>query len=666
MAPRKSTLTVGRIRAFRWLLLVVALGLIGGLWGLYYLGRAARPTPSVDGGPSVTDEEVQSIGRGFDHTVSHEGKPMLRIRGNRDRRDNQGNLHVEEVLITAYQRDGSRYEVAADEATYSLETREAVLEGKVSLAGPEGFTLRTTALTLREGGRWLESRTPVTFVYGTETPLHGRAKALQAFIESGRFMLIGDVTMEAKPAEGEPPFSLTAERVIFDRNLHVVRAEGQTQLKWGRSQLRALRLAAHLDHIDNRLQFVRARWKVRAVFHDEDAQGRDRHMVAEGSTIGLLMDELGRAPASVELERGPGERRAYIRRGVPAADEAFEVEATRIDAQLVDGRISQTNAGGDVILISQAPGTPRRRLTARDATAFFTPEGQVARLEVTGGVEVREGPRKLTGDRASMTPERTEASGSPVILVSERGELRAPAITYTAETSLAHATGGVEATMAPGDRNPMRRTPLADKDDPIRVQSDEAFWRDKPQSFLFKGKVRAWSGDRVLRAEQLRGEPDQQLLTAAGAVETVWFMPAPEGEGGAPQQVRVTAETMSYSDREDLLVYEEKVRVVEADRTLLANRLQVELDEQGEAERMTATGDVTLNAQAEGRTITAQSADYDFAGERVVFQGSPVTLKDAKGGTLSGAQAVYSTADGKVRVTAAEEPLAAASPGGSS
>jgi lipopolysaccharide transport protein LptA len=123
---------------------------------------------------------------------------------------------------------------------------------------------------------------------------------------------------------------------------------------------------------------------------------------------------------------------------------------------------------------------------------------------------------------------------------------------------------------------------------------------------------------------------------------------------------------MSYSDREDLLVYEEKVRVVEADRTLLANRLQVELDEQGEAERMTATGDVTLNAQAEGRTITAQSADYDFAGERVVFQGSPVTLKDAKGGTLSGAQAVYSTADGKVRVTAAEEPLAAASPGGSS
>lgn len=665
MPPRRGKLTVGRIRALRWLLLVVSLALVAGLWGLYYVGRSARPVSLIEG-PSVTDEAVQQLGRGFDHTVSHEGKPLLRIRGNRDRRDKDGNLHVEEVLITAYQRDGSRYEVAADRATYSLEKREAVLEGRVSLAGPDGFTLRTGALTLREGGRWLESQTPVAFQYGTNTPLHGRAAAFHAFVERGHFMLSDNVFLETRPAEGgEPPFSLGAQRVVFERSLHMVRAEGGITLKWGRSHLKALRLAAHLTPADNRLQFVRARWKVRAMLHAQDAEGRDSHTLAEGATIAMLMDEAGRSPSLVELEQG-AEQRAHVRRGVPEAEEMFDVEAARIEAQVVDGRVTQTLADGDVVLLSKEKGAPRRRLTARDARAVFTEAGGVARLEVQGGVELEEGRRKLTAERATMTPERTEATGAPVVVVSERGELRAPQVAFTAAGSVVHATGGVEATMTQDRDNPLRKTPLAADSGPIRVESAEAFWVDEPSSFLFKGKVRAWSGDRVLRAEQLRGEPPQQLLTAAGAVETLWFMPPADGAppGTAPSQVRVTAETLSYSDREDLLVYEGGVRVVDAARTLHGNRLQVELTEGGEAQRMTATGDVRLEAPAEGRTITAQRAEYDLEAGRVVFHGAPVTLQDAKGGTLSGAQAVYSVADGKVRVTAEEEPIAAARPGG--
>jgi lipopolysaccharide transport protein LptA/LPS export ABC transporter protein LptC len=662
MAMRQGNLTVGRIRVLRWLLLAVALALVAGLASLYYAGRAAQPGLVADDGPGVTDESVQQLGRGFDHTVSHEGRQLLRIRGNRDRRDRDGNLQVEEVLITAFQQDGTRYEVAADVATYNLEKREAVLEGNVSLAGPDGFTLRSGALTLREGGQWVESLTPVTFQYGTKNPLTGKAKGLQAFIDRGNFMLSDDVQMSAAQVEGEPPFNLSAQRVVFQRSLHLLRAEGGVILKWGRSHLRSQRIAAHLAPEDNRLQFVRARWHVKAVLHDEDEAGRDRHLLAEGSSLALLMDDRGRAPVKLELERGGGEQ-AHLRRGVPAASEFFDLLAFHVEAQLVDGRVSTTNATGDVTLVIQQAGAPRRQLSAGRASGVFTAAGELAHLEVHEDVRLAEGPRKLTGDRAVVTPQRTEVYGTPVVLLSERGELRAPQITYTAEASLAHASGGIEATMAPGDDNPLRQTPMATGEGPIRVEAAEAFWRDQPRSFLFRGKVRAWSGERVLRAEQLRGEPDAQLLTAAGGVETVWFMPAP-AQGGSPQQVRVNAGMLSYSDRDDLLIYEEGVRVVDGQRTLSSNRLQVELDEKGEAQRMIATGEVRLDAPSEGRTITAQRAEYDLAGERVVFHGSPVTLQDRKGGTLNGAQAVYSTADGKVRVTASEEPIAAASPGG--
>jgi lipopolysaccharide transport protein LptA/LPS export ABC transporter protein LptC len=669
MAPRKAKLTVGRIRALRWALLALSVVLVGGLAALYYVGREAKPEADVHDGPSVTDEAVQQLGRGFDHTVTHEGKPLLRIRGNRDRRDKEGNLHVEEVLITAFQQDGSRYEVAADVATYSLEKREAVLTGNVSLAGPEGFALRSAELTLREGGGWLESDTPVSFQYGAKTPLTGRAKTLRAFVERGHFMLGDGVSMTAERSDGEPPFTLTATRVVFQRAMHLLRAEGDVTLKWGRSHLRCDRVAAHLAPTDNRLQFVRARWQVRSVLHDQDEEGRDRHLLAEGATLALLMDHVGRSPSRLELERGQGAP-AHLRRAVPSGDEAFDLVANRIEADLVDGRVSTASATGAVTLAIKQPSSPERRLTARSAAAVFTAAGEVARLQAQGGVTLAEGRQQITGERTVITPESTEAHGSPVVLVSDRGEVRAPQLTYTTETKLVHATGGVEATMTQREGNPMRQTPLAEGDGPIRVESAEAFWREEPQSFLFRGKVRAWSGDRVIRAEQLRGEPEQQQLTAAGAVETVWFMPPPEqpaaGAPAGPRQVRVTAGTLAFDDRAGKLVYEDAVRVVDGDRTLQAAKLEVDLDDAGEAERMVATGDVRLEAPAEGRTITARRAEYDLGGQRVVFHGDPVTLKDAKGGTLSGAQAVYSTADGKVRVTAEEEPLTAARSGGES
>jgi LPS export ABC transporter protein LptC/lipopolysaccharide transport protein LptA len=665
---RRGLLTVERIRALRWLALGVAALLAVTLAVLGYLGRRAKVELPVT--PGESPGKAQQVGKGFDHTITHEGKPLLRIRGKRDRFDREGNLHVEEVLITAYQEDGSRYEVAADVATYNLERKEARLVGHVSLAGPEGFALRTKQLVLKQGGRWLDSNSQVNFQWGTDPPIAGRAQALHAQVNRGEFVLSGGVGIRSmQGGEGEP-FGLSAAIVVFQRNLHQLRADGKVELKHGKSYLHADRVACHLSPTGNRLQFVRARWGVKATFLDVDETGRPRHLIAEGDSLAVLFDEAGKLPARLDLE-GDGKQPSHLRRGVEKG-EVFDLVAPRVESEMAEGRLTTARAEGGVVLVDQGPGVPARRLNSRSAVANFV-GGAIARLEVSGDVKASEAGRgDITASRAVITPERTEAFGEPVRLESPRGELRAPQIVYTRAESLAHATGGVEATLPPGKENPLHETPLAETGEPVQVQAEEGFWRDQPREFLFKGKVRAWSGDRVLRGDQLRGAVDEQRLTAAGAVQTVWFLPpprsAPTATAPAPatgtRQVRVDADTLVYSDREHRLNYEGNVRVVDSQRTLRSKTLTVELTEKGEARRMSAGGGVQLEAPVEGRTITAERADYDVLERRVIFVGSPVTLVDKKGGTLSGKQAVYSMETGKVRVTAEVEDVAGEGAGG--
>src|ERR1044072_1739351 len=234
--PKRSVLTVPRIKAARWIALVVAVLLAGAIGLLWYLGRGGKPTLTTS--ETENPRGDQQVGKGFDHTITHEGKPLLRIRGKRDRYDKEGNLHVEEVLITAFQEDGSRYEGAADVASYNLQQKQAVLEGHVSLAGPQGFALRTKKLTLKQGGRWLHSDSQVNFQWGLDPPIAGRAQNLAAQINRGEFVLSGGVGMRSMQAqaggEGEP-FSIDADVIVFQRTLHQLRADGQVLLKHGTS-----------------------------------------------------------------------------------------------------------------------------------------------------------------------------------------------------------------------------------------------------------------------------------------------------------------------------------------------------------------------------------------------------------------------------------------------
>ncbi|HVS01297.1 MAG TPA: LptA/OstA family protein, partial [Thermoanaerobaculia bacterium] len=250
------------------------------------------------------------------------------------------------------------------------------------------------------------------------------------------------------------------------------------------------------------------------------------------------------------------------------------------------------------------------------------------------------------------------------VLISDRGELRAPKISYARGTGIAHATGGVEATLQREEGGAWRQTPLAAGDEPVRVEAREGYWQERPRTFLFRGGVRAWSGERLLLADQLRGDVDRDELAAAGGVETLWFVPPRQGAGGDPRPLRLTADTLIYDQKGDLLTYSGGVVVVDAERRLSCDELRVQLTGDGEAERMTCTGSVALSAPEEGRTVKAERAEYDLASERLVFHGEPVEVQDGKGGRLHGRRVTYHMDSGKVSVSGQDRDGQAAGQGG--
>ena len=78
----------------------------------------------------------------------------------------------------------------------------------------------------------------------------------------------------------------------------------------------------------------------------------------------------------------------------------------------------------------------------------------------------------------------------------------------------------------------MAGTPLSKGEGPVHVESQEAFWRQQPSSFLFRGDVRAWRGENLLLAPELRGDREADQLVATGGVKTLWF-PTPEQQAKA-------------------------------------------------------------------------------------------------------------------------------------
>jgi LPS export ABC transporter protein LptC len=650
-----------RIQRWRRLLLGGIATVLAALVGLYLFGRAGRESGRPIAAPQGADREGITLeGEGFDYTVSQGEQPLFRIRGDRIRSDREQNVELEGVEITYFRADGSSYVLKGRSAVYNRQTHEARLEGEVRMASAKGMELETSALTLTDGGRELLSEAPVRFRFGED--LGGNAGHLRAQLRRELFVLGGGVTVNSR--SGAPtPLSLRAQRVALERRERLLRAEGNVRLTHGASSVEARRVAALFAEDERTLRSVAARWEVSGEL--VPASGRGTPVELGGYRLAADLDPTGKNVSQVELEGGEG-RPARLVTAAPRGGER-RLRAGRISARLEEGELHSAVATGGVELQEPAVGDGTlRSAEASQAEAQFGAGGALVAVTLTGDVRLAGPDLRATGQRAYVEQAGGRAElfgkrgGVDAMAANQRGELRAPHLVYTRANGVLHADGGVKAQLAARDGSAVAGVALGSEGGPIRVEAAEANWQEEPPTFSFAGQVRAWRGDNLLTAEQLRGNERNGELSASGGVRTLWVLTGEEDAAaakGAEPPIEVAAATLLYRRDQGELLYGGGVRVTQEKRVLTCRDARVELDAEQQARRMTCAGQARLDDAAAGRRVTGDVADYDLQGKTITVAGDPVTLDDQVRGVARGRQLVYDVASGSVRLLA-EEPAA--------
>jgi lipopolysaccharide transport protein LptA len=128
------------------------------------------------------------------------------------------------------------------------------------------------------------------------------------------------------------------------------------------------------------------------------------------------------------------------------------------------------------------------------------------------------------------------------------------------------------------------------------------------------------------------------------------------GFGKGPQlesrngPITVLATNMLYRDVTGMLTYKGNVHVDQDTRTLTCEQLDVELDKNHKATRMTCNGQTHFDDPSTGRKIDGESAVYRVEIRKIDILGNPVLMHDRAGNIVHGMRLRYSIDDGKVEV----------------
>lgn len=666
------------IRRLRGLLLVALILLLAGLGGLYWFGRVERQAMvsprTEDGGEIAAGEGVVTLGEGFEYTRYEGDRPAFSIRASKILEDRQEQVFLEDVGIVVTEESGHRWELTADRATYHRERQEAQLRDRVRLEGGEGFVLEAEGLDLSNQGRLLSSTSAVRFRFRNE--YQGRGNGLRIHFPQGLYLLSGDVVMESTP-EAPRPLRLTAERVFLERPRQLLRADGGVRIEHGEDLLRAEEAHLFLDEGLSRLRFFRARNDIRArrLQGSEPLGEGPRPPVvieAEGRGLVVVVYDDGRSLRDVQLEGSPADPAVLTQRSPDGG-------VRRLAAGYMTNKVAEDGSqnlrifGGSELTEHETPGGRMvRRLAGDRGWADLGSEGLLQKARFVGGVEYRDESIEATGERViwnadSGTGEFFATEEGPpaadpdrrVVVVSERGRLQAPVVRYDRQAAVLEARGGVNTLLE--ESAPLEGTPLGSGEGPVRVESREAFLRDAPRGFLFRGDVRAWQGDGLILTDWLRGDEDGRELTAGGGVRTVWSSP-PAGSGSTTKAAQrmpleVVSQEMSYRQQERLLVYEGRVRSEHEQRTLACERLAVTLAPDGGADELVCTEDVHLVDRASGNDVRAERVVYDPHRQHMEFFGSPdaPVVVQARDGTRLVAQRIdYELEGGRVHARRTE------------
>lgn len=661
--------TQGSHKRLRRGLLVLLLGAVAGLAGLYLLGRQGAPdeaagdseAPKKPSDPQVEAaqraENVIASSDAFDFTQSLEGRPVFSVHGDRFRTTRDGKVELEGVKFQVYRGDMS-YSVASDAAAYDSNSQEARLTGNVRLTGGE-LTVQSGELQLSRGGKFLVAQGPIALAHGGHWT--GSASALEFDVALDLMTMRGPVTM-AGQLPGTEAMTVAAGKVVLDRTGRVLRAKGEVTVTRGASQFAADEAEVFLaeDGETPAMLILDGSLTGSYVAADAAATGTPDRIDFRGAKLSVQFGEAGLSePREMSLE-GRGKALALL--------ESIEGEivhglASRaLWLQFEGGRPKSAQSTTPVYFAENRKGVEEAMRSGRAdrADAEFGPSGGISRVVLAGGVTLTDPKFRGWGEQALFDFEggRSELLGEPARTESSSGDLAAPHIVYARKSGLLTADRGVRGVLKRGSGAAVAGVGFRG-DQPVEFQADEAIFTDLPRGFFLKGKVRVWQGKSLLLANQVNGEETEQRLSAAGGVRTLLELkpaapPTPGSASLAPVELtEVIADLLTYRRQEARVSYTGGVRLAYGSRILTCDELVADLDDAQQMKRMSCSGKVVLQDPDAGRTIQASSAAYDVAAESIELLGTPVTIRDESGAALAGKRAIYDLKTGAARLVGA-------------
>jgi lipopolysaccharide export system protein LptA len=612
---------------------------------------------SVDPSQSVSTQGAVSVAEKVRYSHSSDGVKIFEVWAENQRLDNQGVSHLDGVRVEFFREDGVSYVVTSRQATLDENTLAALFEGDVEVRGWRSMELDARAIDISQGGRIINSRGTVDIRWLNESGgpyLEGRASAMRIDREADSVVLSEGVHLRSVRGI-EPPIRLDAQRLSYNRQEGLARAVDDVRLTRGNQSLSCRALTLFLKQDLRTLDMVRARFGVEGtmVSRGEDSsvtrvsfRGEllEVHPADKDPTvrfINLTRDD--GPPVEIEVVRPDGTGQALV------ADEVIARTSGDNLSQL-EGKTTRGNAVSLTEYLDLPNPFVLRRACADRLVAGFAPEGGLSQLFLEGQVEMRDGERQLTGgDQATYNSvgERLEITGRGVEVLDSRGDLYAPKIVLQGDTGVLSATGGVEATLRNAAESGLGGTPLGQGQGPVRVQSETATWTQTPPAFVFDGDVRAWQGDNLVLAGQLRGNQANREMAASGGVTTLW---TPRGSS-VKRPVEVKARTMTFRDAEGELLYSGDVQLTSDQRKLSCSEMTVELGpDSQDAERMICDQDVVLVDPVGGKRVTGDRANFGIAADLIEVFGDKVQLENADGGRFEGKYLRYDVSTGAVQL----------------
>jgi len=624
--------------------------------------RPGRAGPS--GGGADGAGEATTLLDGFDFTESFEGKPLLRIKA--DRTVGYGtaaglapNLYAgEKVTLTVYPDDGAPVTVLADRADYDERTRESKLQGNVRWTDTDGALAETDTVLFHPQKRTLEAPKVVHFTRGT---VDLTAPSASYDLHQKVVHFSGPVEGASGGAETGGLTHLTAKEGLYRRDAGVLELEQVTAGSRTGDRLEAGHLVLKLGNGTgsgsgggggNRPEWAQATGGVRGsllpggVGDGKTAAHGNRKY--EGDESLTTFDESGRA-------------RAVTLRGAPArlSDDERRVTASQIHVALTEGRASEAQAQGNVVIESKG-----RTARSERGRLAFAADGSAQNVVLDGSVRIDEDGRSATAARAVEVETGdvwllTGAPGASAHVESGGSKLSADRVEVDRPRQQVRGDGGARAVFAP-DAKEKRPAPVSfvgDRKRPTYGKADRIVLDDAAKVATLTGKASLWQDDSSLFADSITLSDAEKTVVAVQNVRAV-LAPSPPKEPGKRTEERsasvVTSRRMRYRDSDRSARFENGVAVTRGGWSASGGEATAWLDENGDVVSVEISGDVKMTDRTVGRSGEAEKALDSPKEDRTVLWGSPARVTDAGGNRVAGAVLTIVDRGRTVQITAPE------------